>query len=152
MEGVDSLNFTLTFEGSTQVASPFAVYELEQNGTPPGEIIGVSVTSDGIVQGRYSNGATQDLGRVSLATFRNPNGLISLGNNLWSESTESGQPAVGIPGAGQNGTLSSGQVEESNVDMSQELVQMIIQQRNYQANAQSIRTQDQLLQTLINLR
>lgn len=150
--GADPLGFTANLGSFTQTSAPFSVYELRQNGYPPGEIAGVAVTSDGIVQGRYSNGQTQNLGQVVLATFRNPNGLSSLGNNLWGETTESGQSALGIPGAGLNGTLSAGQIEESNVDMSQELVQMIIQQRNYQANAQSIRTQDQILQTLINLR
>jgi flagellar hook protein FlgE len=150
--GAEDLNFSVSLTGLTQRNAAFSVTELRQDGYPPGEIAGVSVTSDGIVQGRYSNGQTQNLGQVVLASFRNPNGLVSLGNNLWAETTESGQPAVGIPGAGLNGTLSSGQIEESNVDMSQELVQMIIQQRNYQANAQSIRTQDQILQTLINLR
>lgn len=150
--GAEELNFELSLTGLTQRNAAFNVTELRQDGYPPGEIAGVSVTADGIIQGRYSNGQSQNLGQVALATFRNPNGLISLGNNLWAESTESGQPAIGIPGTGLNGTLSSGQIEESNVDMSQELVQMIIQQRNYQANAQSIRTQDQILQTLINLR
>jgi len=150
--GAEDLNFTISLTGLTQRNAAFSVTELRQDGFPPGEIAGVSVTSDGIVQGRYSNGQTQNLGQVVLASFRNPNGLVSLGNNLWAETTESGQPAIGIPGSGLNGTLSSGQIEESNVDMSQELVQMIIQQRNYQANAKSITTQDQLLQTLINMR
>lgn len=150
--GAEDLDFSVSLTGLTQRNAAFSVTELRQDGYPPGEIAGVSVTSDGIVEGRYSNGQTQSLGQVVLTTFRNPNGLISLGDNLWAETTESGPPAVGIPGSGLNGTLSSGQIEESNVDMSQELVQMIIQQRNYQANAQSIRTQDQILQTLINLR
>lgn len=150
--GADPLEFNIGLGSFTQTNSGFAVYELRQNGYRPGEIAGVSVTPEGIVQGRYSNGQTQNLGQVVLATFRNPNGLASLGSNLWGETTESGQGAISTPGVGLNGTLSSGQIEESNVDLSQELVQMIIQQRNYQANAQSIRTQDQLLQTLINLR
>ena len=92
------------------------------------------------------------MGQVILATFRNPNGLVSLGDNLWAETIDSGQAAIAGPGEGLNGSIGSGRVEESNVDMSQELVNMIIQQRNYQANAQSIKTQDQILQTLINLR
>ena len=108
--------------------------------------------ASGIVQARYTNGETRDLGRVILATFRNPNGLSSLGDNLWAETRESGEAAIAGPGDGLNGTIQAGRVEESNVDMSNELVQMIIQQRNYQANAQSIKTQDQILQTLINLR
>lgn len=150
--GAQDLSFTVSFAGLTQESSPFSVSELRQNGYPPGEIAGLSVSADGIIQGRYTNGQTQSLGQVILATFRSTNGLASLGDNLWSETTESGQPAVGIPGTGLNGTVASARVEDSNVDLSQELVQMIIAQRNYQANAQSIRTQDQILQTLINLR
>ncbi|PKO54464.1 MAG: flagellar hook protein FlgE, partial [Betaproteobacteria bacterium HGW-Betaproteobacteria-21] len=148
----DPLNFPVNLAAFTQRNSASTTYELRQNGYKPGEIAGVSVTSNGIVQGTYSNGETRALGQVVLASFRNPNGLISLGSNLWAATTDAGEVVQGVPGEGLNGTLSSGQIEESNVDLSQELVQMIIQQRNYQANAQSIRTQDQLLQTLINLR
>jgi flagellar hook protein FlgE len=150
--GSDPLLFDLDLSNFTQRRSASAVFEISQDGSPPGELASVSVSSDGIVQGRYTNGETRDLGKVILATFRNPNGLASLGDNLWAETIDSGQAALAGPGDGLNGTIGSGRVEESNVDMSAELVNMIIQQRNYQANAQSIKTQDQLLQTLINLR
>ncbi len=146
------LSFKLDLSNFTQNTSSSSVLEITQDGSPPGELASVSVNSEGIVQGRYTNGETKDLGRVILATFRNPNGLVSLGDNLWAETIDSGQPAVAGAGVGLNGTIGSGRVEESNVDMSAELVNMIIQQRNYQANAQSIKTQDQILQTLINLR
>jgi len=150
--GANTLNFGINLSSFTQRNSGSAVFEITQNGTPPGELASVSVSNNGLVQGRYTNGETRDLGKVILATFRNPNGLASVGDNLWVETRDSGQPALAGPGDGLNGTIGSGRVEESNVDMSQELVQMIIQQRNYQANAQSIKTQDALLQTLINLR
>ncbi len=150
--GAGNLIFDLDLSGFTQRRASSGVFEITQDGSPPGEIASISVGSNGVVQGRYTNGETRDLGQVVLATFRNPNGLASLGDNLWAESSESGQPSIASPGAGLNGTIGSGRVEESNVDMSQELVNMIIQQRNYQANAQSIKTQDQILQTLINLR
>jgi len=150
--GAVDLDFKLDLSSFTQRRSASARYEITQNGSPPGEIASVSVSSSGVVQGRYTNGETKDLGQVILATFRNPNGLVSLGDNLWAESIDSGQAAIAAPGEGLNGTIGSGRVEESNVDMSAELVNMIIQQRNYQANAQSIKTQDQILQTLINLR
>jgi len=152
LTGAAPLAFKLDLSSFTQRRSDSAVFEISQDGSPPGEIASVSVSSKGIVQGRYTNGETRDLGQVILATFRNPNGLVSLGDNLWAESIDSGQPAIAGAGEGLNGTIGSGRVEESNVDMSQELVNMIIQQRNYQANAQSIKTQDQILQTLINLR
>ena len=150
--GAANLQFDVDLSSFTQRRSASAVLEITQDGSPPGEIASVSVSSSGIVQGRYTNGETRDLGQVILATFRNPNGLVSLGDNLWAETIDSGQAAIAGPGEGLNGSIGSGRVEESNVDMSQELVNMIIQQRNYQANAQSIKTQDQILQTLINLR
>lgn len=150
--GADTLVFDLDLRNFTQRSSPSSVFEISQDGSPPGELAGVSVSSDGIVQGRYTNGETRNMGQIILGTFRNPNGLVSLGDNLWAETIDSGQAAIAAAGAGLNGTIGSGRVEESNVDMSAELVNMIIQQRNYQANAQSIKTQDQILQTLINLR
>ena len=150
--GSEALAYELDLSSFTQRRIGSAVFEINQDGSPPGEIASVSVSSNGIVQGRYTNGETKDLGQVILATFRNPNGLDSVGDNMWVETVDSGQAALAAPGDGLNGTVGSGRVEESNVDMSQELVQMIVQQRNYQANAQSIKTQDQLLQTLINLR
>lgn len=150
--GAGDLIFDVDLSGFTQRRTASAVFEITQDGSPPGEITSVSVSASGIVQGQYTNGETRDLGQVILATFRNPNGLVSLGDNLWAASVDSGDAAIAGPGEGLNGTIGSGRVEESNVDMSQELVNMIIQQRNYQANAQSIKTQDQILQTLINLR
>ncbi len=149
---VTPLNIEVDLSRLTQFGSSFAVTELRQDGYAPGEIAGLAISRDGVIQGRYTNGQTRDLGQVALATFRSPNGLISLGNNLWAESPESGPPIDNKPGSGLNGVITAGQVEDSNVDLTQELVNLIIQQRNYQANAQSIRTQDQILQTLVNLR
>ncbi|AUN95552.1 flagellar hook protein FlgE [Pseudazoarcus pumilus] len=146
------LNIAVDLTESTQYGTPSVVRDLQQDGYAAGEIIAVSVDKSGVIQGRYTNGRTVPIGAVSLATVRNPNGLVSLGNNLWAESAESGQAVRGQAGTGLNGVISSGQVEDSNVDLTQELVQLIIMQRNYQANAQSIRTQDQLLQTVTNLR
>ncbi|MFZ2972898.1 MAG: flagellar hook-basal body complex protein [Ferribacterium limneticum] len=103
-------------------------------------------------RGRYSNGQTFAQGQIVLANFTNPNGLQALGNNQWSETSVSGSALVGAPNTSSLGVLSSSTVEESNVDLTAELVKLITQQRNYQANAQSIKTQDQILQTLVNLR
>ncbi len=136
----------------TQFGGKSTPRELTQNGSAPGEIAGLSISRNGTIQARYTNGITKDIGIVNLTTVRNNNGLSPIGNNYWVETPESGGFARGEPGNGLNGVISAGQVEESNVDLTQELVQMIIQQRNYQANAQSIRTQDQILQTLVNLR
>lgn len=143
---------TLDFTGSSQYGSPFGVNRQTQDGFASGRLSGMTVSKEGVLQGRYTNGQSRDLGQVALANFASPNGLLSLGNNLWGESPDSGQPLVGAPGTGSLGVLASESVEESNVDLTEELVNMITQQRAYQANAQSIKTQDQILQTLVNLR
>jgi len=94
----------------------------------------------------------RDLAQVILGNFTNPNGLTSPGNNQWAESPDSGQPLIGVPGSGSLGVILSAAIEESNVDLTAELVNLITFQRAYQANSQTIRTQDQILQTLVNLR
>jgi len=142
---------TLDFTGTTQYGRDFGVNRTTQDGFSSGSLSGMTISEDGILQGRYSNGQTRNLGQVVLANFSSPGGLISLGDNLWAESPSSGQPLVGAPGSGNLGLLAAGSVEDSNVDLTAELVNMITQQRAYQANAQSIRTQDEVLQTLVNL-
>lgn len=146
------LTFTLDLTGTSQYGIAFGVNQLLQDGYTSGRLSGISVSSDGIIQGRYSNGKSRNMGQLVLANFNNPNGLQSLGGNQWAESVESGQPIPGTPGAGSLGVIQSASVEESNVDLTAELVNMITQQRVYQANAQTIKTQDQVLQTLVNLR
>lgn len=149
---VSPLTFDVNVSNMTQFGSPFAVNDLTQDGFAPGNLAGVSVSKDGIVQARYDNGQTRDIGQVALFNFRNPNGLSSIGNNQWTESADSGQPTPGNPNTGIFGVLQASAVEESNVDLTAELVNLIVQQRNYQASAQSIKTQDQILQTLVNIR
>ena len=149
---VSPLSFPLDLTGTTQYGVEFGVNQLIQDGFTSGRLTGVSVAADGIVQGRYSNGKSQNLGQVVLVNFNNPNSLQQLGSNQWAETAESGQPIPGTPGQGSLGAIQSGAVEESNVDLTAELVNMITQQRAYQANAQSIKTQDSVLQTLVNLR
>lgn len=151
-DAVNPTDATLALNSLTQFGGESKPRELVQNGSAPGEIAGLSISRNGVIQARYTNGMAKDIGLVNLTTVRNNNGLSPIGNNYWVETPESGGFARGTPGNGMNGVISAGQVEESNTDLTQELVQMIIQQRNYQANAQSIRTQDQILQTLVNLR
>lgn len=123
-----------------------------QNGYAPGELTSYVINNDGTISGSYSNQKTQLLGQIALANFSNAEGLKSEGNNVWSATAASGQALVGLAGTGNLGTLTSGALEASNVDQSKELVNMIVAQRNYQANAQTIKTQDQILNTLVNLR
>lgn len=142
----------LDFTGTTQYGATFSVNSLTQDGYTSGRLSGFNVSADGLIVGRYTNGRSSTLGQVVLANFTNPNGLQPLGNNLWASSATSGQELVGTPTSGSLGTLQSSAVEDSNVDLTAELVNMITAQRVYQANAQTIKTQDQVLQTLVNLR
>lgn len=136
----------------TQYGNNFGVTTLTQDGFTSGRLSGFNIDPEGLIQGRYTNGKTKTMGQIAVASFTNNQGLRNIGNNQWVESPESGQPIVGKPGSGNMGVLQSAAVEDSNVDLTQELVTMITAQRVYQANAQTIKTQDQVLQTLVNLR
>ena len=132
--------------GTTSFGNP------TQDGYAPGDLTSYAINDDGTITGTYSNQKTQLLGQIVLASFSNPEGLQSEGDNVWSATNSSGQAAIGLANTGTYGSLTSGALEASNVDLSKELVNMIVAQRNYQANSQTIKTQDQILNTLINLR
>ncbi|MBX3625071.1 MAG: flagellar hook protein FlgE [Rhizobacter sp.] len=142
----------LDLTSATQYGAGFGVTNLTQDGYAPGQLSGLSIESDGIVMATYSNGQSKPAGQIEISTFRNTQGLRPLGGNLWARTYESGDPIVGTPGQGNLGVLQAGALEDSNVDLTAELVNMITAQRVYQANAQSIKTTDQILQTLVNLR
>jgi flagellar hook protein FlgE len=148
------LAFPITFPASdmTQFGVNFSVSQLQQDGFTTGRLAGFSIGDDGVILGRYTNGQTRAQGQIVLANFINPQGLVALGGNEWAETSQSGQPLVSTPGSGNLGTLQAGALEEANVDLTEELVKMITAQRVYQANAQTIRTQDQVMQTIVNLR
>lgn len=152
-DGAPAQTFNLNFASSLQqnVGSD-SVSKLSQDGYATGEYKGFEINKDGTLVGVYSNQQTQLLGQIVLTNFSNPEGLASQGDNLWKATGPSGQPRVGVAGGGGFGTLTSGALESSNVDLSQELVNMIVAQRNYQSNAQTIKTQDSILQTLVSLR
>jgi len=142
---------TLELGGTTQYGTAFGVIKLEQDGYTAGNLTGVSVTETGKIQTKYSNGQTQIRGQLALADFRNAQGLAQTGGS-WVETAASGPALQGAPGDGQFAKIRPGAVEESNVDLTAMLVDMMTAQRSYQANAQTIKTQDQALQTLVNLR
>jgi flagellar hook protein FlgE len=142
----------LNVSGATEYGSDFAVTNLSQDGYASGQLVGMQFEANGIITARYSNGQSKPAGQVEIANFRNPQGLTPLGGNVWARSFSSGDPIVGVPGSGNLGALQSGALEESNVDLTAELVNMMTAQRTYQANAQTIKTEDQLMQTLVNLR
>jgi flagellar hook protein FlgE len=146
------LPFQFDLASVTQFGSPFSVNKMDQDGFSSGRLAGLNVSPDGVILGRYSNGESRNMAQVVLARFNNPNGLLSMGGNQWQETSASGQPLIGAPGTGSNGVLQSASVEEANVDLTAELVNMITLQRAYQANAQTIKTQDSILNTLVNLR
>lgn len=145
-------NLAIDLSNVTQFGSPFGVTDLRQDGFSAGQLTSVSVESNGIIMARYSNGRSRPAGQVELATFRNPQGLQPAGDNLWNATFASNEAMRGVPGEGSMGVLQAGALEESNVDLTGELVNMITAQRIYQANAQTIKAQDQVLQTLVNLR
>lgn len=143
---------SLDYTGTTQTGAAFVPIAQSQDGMAPGVLSGFSIGKDGRIIGSYSNSETRTLGQVLLVNFVNPNGLQPLGNNLYAATADAGEPLIGTPTNGSFGTLQSRAVEDSNVDLTAELVNMITAQRAYQANAQTIKTQDQIMQTLINLR
>jgi len=153
--GGDTLPITgiqLDLTDATQYGAGFGVTDLTQDGYAPGQLSGITIENNGIVMARYSNGQSKPAGQIEVANFRNPQGLQPMGGNAWSATYGSGDPVVGAPGDGNFGVLQSGALEESNVDLTGELVNMITAQRVYQANAQTIKTTDSILQTLVNLR
>lgn len=145
-----TIKFDLT--GTTQFGAAFSVNSIKQDGYTSGKLSKFNTAKDGTIVGSYTNGKTSVLGQVVLANFTNPNGLQSLGDNQWTETATSGAALVGPPGSGSLGLLTSNATEDSNTDLTGELVSMITAQRVYQANAQTIKTIDQILQTLVNLR
>jgi len=149
---VEPLVIETSFTGTTQYGTATSEKASTQDGYSSGHLERFAAGADGVILGQYSNGKSRPLGQIVLVNFANPDGLTPLGNNAWAESSASGTPQVGTPGTGANGQLRSASVETSNVDLTAELVNMITAQRVYQANSQTIKTQDQVLQTLVNLR
>jgi flagellar hook protein FlgE len=149
---VDDLNLTFSFTGTTQYSSVFSVNNLAQDGLPAGNLTGISVSDDGILFANFSNGGTQPLGKIALARFANPQGLTKLGDTTWGQTSSSGERVNGEPGKGSFGLIQSGAVEASNVDLSEQLVHLIIGQQAYQANAQTISTENTITQTILNIR
>jgi len=150
--GAAPLNLTFNFATTTQYGTAFGVNSMTQDGYTTGQLTSFNTSANGTIVGSYTNGQTRNLGQVVLANFSNVQGLEPLSGNQWAQTAASGVPLVGAPGSSSLGVLQSGAVESSNVDLTAELVNMITAQRDYQANAQTIKTQDSLTQTLINLR
>ena len=151
--GSAPMTFDMNVAGTTQFGNANDVRKLTQDGYASGTLTSLAIEQNGTITGKYSNEQSNTLGQIVLSSFVNPNGLQSKGDNVWAETAASGQPLTGTPGAGTKlGALVSGALEGSNVDLTSELVNLIIAQRTYQANAQTVKTQDQVMQTLMNMR
>ncbi|WP_153101590.1 flagellar hook protein FlgE [Paraburkholderia hayleyella] len=141
----------LNITGTTQFGGKNGTNNQDQDGFASGQLTGFAIGDDGVVMGKYSNGRTTALGQVVLANFNNQNGLVNLGGNQYAESSASGVPQISAPGSTNHGVLQGGALENSNVVLTNQLVDLITAQRNYQANAQTIKTQQAVDNTLINL-
>ncbi|WP_150300390.1 flagellar hook protein FlgE [Pseudomonas profundi] len=150
--GAKDLKFDLNLENSTQYAASFAVTAVAQDGYTTGDLAGLEINDEGLMVARYTNGQTKVQGQLALATFANQQGLTPVGKTGWAQSSESGEPVIGKAGSGTLGRVQSGALEQSNVDLSEQLINLIVAQRNYQANSKTIQTEDAVTQTIINLR
>ena len=151
-EPFTSSNFEIRLDGSTQFGIDSGANNISQNGYTTGRLTGLEVNGDGTIFARYTNGQAQTLAQVALASFfRNPEGLIPQGDTAWAESYESGDPTIGAPRTASFGSITASALEDSNVELSEQLVRLIIAQRNFQASAKTIETSDTVTQTIINL-
>lgn len=150
--GAAPLNITLDMGDSTQYGNPFGVNSMTQDGFAAGRLASIDIDAEGVVFARYTSGRSTEIGKVVLSNFPNPQGLRQLGDTTWGESFASGQAIRGEAGSASFGLIQAGALEASNVDLTEQLVNMITAQRNYQANAQVISTADELMQTIINIR
>lgn len=149
--GANTMNMTFDFSNTTQYGGAFGVTSVQQNGYTTGQLTGINISSSGVVQAQYTNGNSVNLGQIALANFPNSQGLQQLGNASWAASNDSGAPVNGVAGSSGFGTIESGSLEESNVDTTSALVDMITAERDFQANSQMIQTQDQVTQSIIQM-
>jgi flagellar hook protein FlgE len=152
LSGAAVQDITLSLANSTQLSSAFAVNSKSQDGVAVGQLSGVTVDSEGLIKASFSNGDIVPLGKVALAKFSTPTGLRQIGNSYWSATGLSGTATMGSASADGFGSLMSGQIEGSNVDITEELVNLIAAQRNFQANSKALDTANQVSQTIIQIR
>jgi flagellar hook protein FlgE len=150
--GTDPMDLTLSFDDSTQYSAAFSVTNLSQDGLTVGRLSGLDISDTGVIWANYSNGTAEAITKVALANFDNVQAMRQLGDTNWAETLESGQPIGGEAGTGVFGLVKSGALEQSNVDLTAELVHLIVAQRNFQANAKSIETASRITETIINVR
>ena len=147
-----TLQFAVNYQGSTQFSNPFSVLAQNQNGRPEGDLIGLDIGDDGLVSANYSNGSQKNLAKVVLANFANPTGLRQIGDASYFATSKSGSTTLGEAGTAGFGTVRAGARERANVDLTAELIELITNQRNFQANSKAIETNNTLTQAIINIR
>ena len=150
--GAAAQAFTVDLSSFTQFGASFAVSTVQQDGYTTGQLRGLEIDDTGVLFTRYTNGQSRQQGQIAVASFTNPNGLQPVGDTSFVETFSAGSPTITTPGLSGTGLLQSGALESSNVEITSQLVRMIIAQRNFQANAQMIQTEDAVTQTVINLR
>lgn len=150
--GKGALTINVDYAASTQYTSPFAVLSQSQDGAPEGSLVGVTIGNDGLVSASFSNGTQKSLAKILLTNFSSPAGLRQMGDSTFLASASSGKPILGTAGSAGFGTLRAGATERANVDLTQELVDLITAQRNFQANAKAIETSSTMTSAIINLR
>lgn len=150
--GASPIQITPSFAGLTQFGEAATATAVSQNGYGAGVLTSIGIDANGVIVGSFSNGLDRNLAQIATATFANPSGLLKAGDTLFRISTNSGPALVGVPGTGSRGSISSGTLEMSNVDLSQEFTDMIVTQRGFQANSRIITTSDEMLQELVNLK
>jgi flagellar hook protein FlgE len=149
--GASAMNMTFNFTQTTQYGGNFGVTAVQQNGYTTGQLTGISISDTGVVQAQFTNGNSVNLGQVALSNFANEQGLQQLGNSTWAQTDASGAAVNGVAGGSGFGSIQSGSLEESNVDTTSALVEMITAQRDFQANAQMIQTQNAVTESIIQI-
>ncbi len=150
--GAANMTYSFSLLNSTQFTSAFNVNDLSQDGYTTGRLTGIDISDEGLVKANYSNGQSEPIGKVALASFPNAQGLQQIGNTAWVETINSGEVLAGEAGTGSFGQIQAGALEASNIDLTKELVGLITAQRNFQANSKAIETNNAITQTIINLR
>jgi flagellar hook protein FlgE len=145
------MSFNVNYAGSTQYGQSSATNSLTNDGYASGTVSSMNISTTGVIQATYTNGQTNVIGQIALANFTDDQGLQAIGGNRWVQTNASGSPQLNAPGSGTAGTLTDSALESSNVNLTTELVNMITAQRYYQANSQTIKAEDTIMQTLVSL-
>jgi flagellar hook protein FlgE len=151
ISSVAPFSFSIDLAGSTQFSTPFTVNDLKQNGLPVGNLTGVDVDKTGVVFAKYSNGFAKPIGQVAMARFADNQSLSKVGNTTWLATSDSGAAIYGAGGDNNFGVIRSSSIENSNVDLSEQLVKLIVAQQAYQANSQTITTEKSLVDTILRI-